>query len=199
MRSHQDTFGESSVTQTRAVFCATKASPMSAYAILIRLFLVLMTPRSLPALWNLDLIVCLSCRTNDISSQTHYSETEHIPPGRLEHCGRWTFFYYLFFTLCLFNPLPKADCCFPVSSGDRESNKSNQSSESCLTCFIFCFWAYSRALYCFALCAPCVKAILDKLSKPMTPASDIRERKEPISWGRIGSAYVIRTWEKKFH
>ena len=47
MRSHQDTFGESSVTQTRSVFCATKASPMRAYAILIHLFLVLMTPRSL--------------------------------------------------------------------------------------------------------------------------------------------------------
>ena len=145
MRSHQDTFGESSVTQTRAVFCATKASPMSAYAILIRLFLVLMTPRSLPALWNLDLIVCLSCRTNDISGQTHYSETEHIPPGRLEHCGRWTFFYYLPFTFWF---LPQADYCFSVSSetGDplvgtahsearaKKTEKVKKSNQACLPC-----------------------------------------------------------------
>ena len=39
---------------------------------------------SLPALWNLCLIVCLSCRTNDNYSQTHYSDANHIPPGRLE-------------------------------------------------------------------------------------------------------------------
>ena len=42
MRFHQDAFGEPSVTQTRAIACATKASPMRAYGIPIHLFRIIL-------------------------------------------------------------------------------------------------------------------------------------------------------------
>jgi hypothetical protein len=48
MRFHQDTLGEPSVTQTRAVVCVTQDSSMRAYAIPIHLFFVIL----------LDSLVC---------------------------------------------------------------------------------------------------------------------------------------------
>ena len=104
MRSHQDTFGEYSVTQTRSVFCATKASPMRAYAILIHLFLVLMTPRS------------LRLKHNSANSEQTRSEPSTII----------CFLLFASFALCRRQ--------IAVSQFLQETEKVKKSNKSCKSC-----------------------------------------------------------------